>query len=97
MGTKSNSDTLTHTEESIDLDLPWNVIVWNDPINLMTYVVRILQKVFGHPSELATKLMLEVHRNGRSLVATESREQAEFHVMQLHEYGIQATLEKADA
>lgn len=84
------------TQEDIELDQPWNVIVWNDPINLMSYVTRVFQRVFGHSLELATKLMLEVHHNGKSLVASETREQAELHVMQLHEYGLQATMEKAE-
>jgi ATP-dependent Clp protease adaptor protein ClpS len=76
---------------------PWQVIVWDDPVNLMTHVVRVLQKVFGYNRALATKLMLEVHHQGRSLVATEPREQAELHVTQLHEHGLQATLERAEA
>ena len=87
----------TDTETRDALDTPWNVIVWNDPINLMSYVVRVLQRVFGYPESLATKLMLEVHNQGKSLVASESREQAELHVMQLHEAGLQATMERTDA
>ena len=52
----------------------WDVVVWNDPVNLMTYVVYVLQRIFGYNRELATKLMLEVHHQGRSIVATEARE-----------------------
>ncbi len=86
----------TRTQDRSDLDTPWHVIVWDDPINLMTYVVRVLQKVFGYNHSLATKLMLEVHQKGKSLVASEPREQAELHVIQLHEHGLQATLERAE-
>jgi len=84
------------TKEELELDQPWNVIVWNDPINLMSYVSRVFQRVFGYSLELANKLMMEVHQNGKSLVASESREQAELHVLQLHESGLQATMEKAE-
>lgn len=72
----------------------WDVVVWNDPVNLMTYVVFVLQRIFGFPTPLATKLMLEVHNRGQSTVATEPREKAELHVHQLHGYGLQATLRK---
>jgi len=92
-----STEIITQTETQAELDTPWNVIVWNDPINLMTYVVRVLQRVFGYSQELATKLMLEVHQNGKSLVASESRERAELHVLQLHEYGLNATMEKAES
>jgi ATP-dependent Clp protease adaptor protein ClpS len=90
-------DRKTLTREKTEVQPPWQIIVWDDPINLMTYVTRVLMKVFGYNKALATKLMMEVHTQGRSLVATEPREQAELHVVQLHEHGLQATLEKADA
>lgn len=86
----------TETLTGVDLDTPWNVVVWDDPVNLMSYVVYVLQKVFGYNRSLARKLMLEVHNEGKSLVATEDREQAELHVHQLHTYGLQATLRKSD-
>lgn len=86
----------TQTETRNDLDIPWNIVVWDDPVNLMTYVVYVLQKVFGYNRSLATKLMLEVHIQGKSLVATEEREQAELHLHQLHRYGLQATLRRAE-
>ena len=79
-----------------ELATPWDVIVWNDPVNLMTYVVFVLQRVFGHNNALATKLMLEVHHQGRSIVASEEREQAEHHVAQLHGYGLHATIARHD-
>lgn len=72
----------------------WDVIVWNDPVNLMTYVVFVFQRVFGYNRALAHKLMLEVHNQGKSLVATEPREKAEHHLVQLHSYGLQATLQR---
>lgn len=73
---------------------PWLVVVWDDPINLMTYVTMVLRRVFGYPRERAEQLMLQVHHEGRAVVAEEPREQAELHVAQLHGYGLQATLER---
>jgi ATP-dependent Clp protease adaptor protein ClpS len=70
----------------------WNVVVWNDPINLMSYVVLILRRLFGHDHETATKLMLQVHNDGRAVVASQPREKAEVSVTQLHAFGLQATL-----
>jgi len=71
----------------------WNVIVWNDPINLMSYVTFVFQKLFGYSVEVATQHMLEVHFQGKSVVASAEREKAEYYVSRLHEYGLQATLE----
>ena len=82
------------TDSTDDLAPLWDVIVWNDPVNLMTYVVFVFQRIFGFNRELATKLMLEVHHAGKSLVATEPREKAELHLSQLHGYGLQATMRK---
>ena len=82
------------TDDRNDLAPLWDILVWNDPVNLMTYVVFVFQRVFGYNRELATKLMLEVHHQGKSLVSTEPREKAEFHLSQLHGYGLQATLRK---
>jgi ATP-dependent Clp protease adaptor protein ClpS len=79
----------------VDPDRPWDVIVWDDPVNLMTYVVFVLRRIFGYPEPVARRLMLEVHHKGRALVATEPREQAEFYVQQLHGYGLQATMQRA--
>jgi ATP-dependent Clp protease adaptor protein ClpS len=78
-------------DADIDQDRPWVVLVWNDPINLMSYVTYVLQKLFGHSLEKATELMLQVHREGRAVVAEGSREQAEMHVFRLHEHGLWAT------
>jgi ATP-dependent Clp protease adaptor protein ClpS len=78
----------------VEPDRPWLVIVWNDPINLMTYVTYVLQKLFGYSHEKATKLMLEVHHNGRSVVSSGTRERAEMDVFRLHEHGLWATMEQ---
>jgi ATP-dependent Clp protease adaptor protein ClpS len=75
-------------------DSPWVVIVWNDPINLMSYVTFVLQKLFGYSLEKATQLMLEVHHDGRSVVATGSKEKAELDVFRLHEHGLWATMQQ---
>ena len=87
----------TGTETTPSPAFPWNVIVWDDPINLMSYVVYVFQKLFGFSQELATKHMMEVHNDGRSVVATVDRERGEFYVSRLHGYGLQATLERSSA
>jgi ATP-dependent Clp protease adaptor protein ClpS len=79
-------------EEDIDPDRPWVTIVWNDPVNLMTYVTYVFQKLFGYPKEKAKKLMRQVHEEGRAVVSTGSREQMEHDVARLHAYGLWATL-----
>lgn len=76
-------------------DLPWNVVVHNDPVNLMSYVTMVLQRVFGYSRDRATKHMLEVHHHGRSIVWSGLRERAELYVQQLHGYLLLATLEKS--
>jgi ATP-dependent Clp protease adaptor protein ClpS len=83
------------TEDDVTHDGPWDVIVWDDPVNLMSYVVFVFRRVFGYPEPVARKLMLEVHRNGKALVASEPREQAEMYVQQLHGYGLQATMQRS--
>ena len=82
----------TRSEE--DLDLPWQVIVHNDPVNLMSYVTMVFQRVFGYPREKAERHMLEVHHKGRSILWAGMREPAELYVQQLHGYLLLATLEK---
>ena len=73
-------------------DRPWVVIVWNDPINLMSYVTFVLRKLFGFSREEATRLMLQVHNDGKSIVSSGEREKAEFDVARLHGHGLWATL-----
>ena len=82
------------TDESVAIDKPWKVIVWDDPINLMSYVTFVLRKVFGYSEEKAHRLMMEVHVEGRSAVASGAREKAELDVFRLHEHGLWATLEQ---
>ena len=74
-------------------DRPWIVLVWNDPINLMTYVTFVFQKLFGYSLEKATKLMLDVHEKGRAVVANGPREKCELDVFRLHEHGLWATMQ----
>jgi ATP-dependent Clp protease adaptor protein ClpS len=74
-------------------DRPWVVIVWNDPINLMSYVTMVLQKLFGYSLEKATSLMLDVHHKGRAVVSNGTREKAELDVFRLHEHGLWATMQ----
>lgn len=81
-------------EDEHDTDVPWVVLVWNDPINLMSYVVYVFQKLFGYSEAKATELMLDVHNKGRAAVAWGSREKAELDVFRLHEYGLWATMQK---
>jgi ATP-dependent Clp protease adaptor protein ClpS len=77
----------------VETDEPWVVIVWNDPINLMSYVTFVLQKLFGYPKAKADKLMLQVHHEGRAVVANGPRETCELHVFRLHEHGLWATMQ----
>jgi ATP-dependent Clp protease adaptor protein ClpS len=91
--TEVETRPVAEVDSAVEEDRPWVVIVWNDPINLMSYVTYVLQKLFGYSLEKATELMLEVHHEGRSAVASGSREQAEMHVFRLHEHGLWATME----
>ncbi len=84
------------TDEHPEEDRPWLVIVWNDPINLMSYVTWVFQKLFNYPLAKATKLMLEVHHQGRSVVSSGSREKAELDCFRLHAHGLWATIAKSD-
>ncbi len=96
-GSASTVEAPTHDTETRDkdeLDAPWQVIVHNDPVNLMTYVTMVFQRVFGYPREKAERHMLEVHQQGRSILWCGVRERAEFYVQQLHGYLLLATLER---
>jgi ATP-dependent Clp protease adaptor protein ClpS len=81
-------------DTNVDADLPWQVVVWNDPVNLMDYVVWVLRRLFGHSVEEATRLMLAVHNEGKATVAQGPREQAEMDAYRLHQHGLWATIEK---
>jgi ATP-dependent Clp protease adaptor protein ClpS len=93
----SDSDVLieeqTKTDES--LDVPWNVVAHNDPINLMDYVAKVFMRVFGFTKQKAERHMMEVHKKGRSIVWTGGRERAELYVQQLHGFLLHATIEKS--
>jgi ATP-dependent Clp protease adaptor protein ClpS len=78
--------------EDVEHDRPWIVIVWNDPINLMSYVTLVLQKLFGYNKAKATQLMLQVHNDGKAVVSTGTREKAEYDVARLHAHGLWATM-----
>ena len=82
--------------EDVDLDRPWIVLVWNDPINLMEYVTFVFQKLFGYSIEKATSLMLDVHQKGKAVVSSGTREKAELDVFRLHEHGLWATMQQDD-
>jgi ATP-dependent Clp protease adaptor protein ClpS len=84
------------TRSKQEVDLPWQVVVHNDPVNLMTYVTMVFQRVFGYPREKAERHMLEVHNKGRSILWSGMRERAELYVQQLHGHLLLATLEKVD-
>jgi ATP-dependent Clp protease adaptor protein ClpS len=75
-------------------DRPWVVIVWNDPVNLMTYVTLVLQRLFGYNRAKAEKLMLQVHQEGRAVVSNGTREKAEHDVARLHAAGLWATMQR---
>ena len=78
--------------EEQERDRPWIVVVWNDPVNLMSYVTFVFQKLFGYSREKATKLMLQVHNEGKAIVSSGTREKAEHDVARLHAHGLWATL-----
>ena len=82
--------------EDVRPDRPWLVIVWNDPVNLMSYVTYVFQKLFGYSHDKATKLMLDVHHKGKAVVSSGPRERAELDVARLHEHGLWATMEQPD-
>ncbi|MCF8521299.1 MAG: ATP-dependent Clp protease adapter ClpS [Candidatus Planktophila sp.] len=92
--------TKTKIEEEIQAifnsDKPWVTIVWDDPVNLMTYVTYVFMELFGYSKERATELMLKVHNDGKAIVSTGSREEMEHDVARLHEFGLWATLQRGD-
>ncbi len=84
------------TDETVAPETPWIVLVWNDPINLMSYVTFVFQKLFGYSLEKATVLMMDVHEKGRAVVSNGTREKAELDVFRLHEHGLWATMQRDD-
>jgi ATP-dependent Clp protease adaptor protein ClpS len=86
-------------ERPLDLTVPqtpWVTIVWDDPVNLMSYVTHVFMTYFGYPKTKAHKLMMQVHTEGKSVVSSGSREEMERDVGAMQEYGLWATLDKAD-
>jgi ATP-dependent Clp protease adaptor protein ClpS len=88
--------TLTRPREDLALDLPWNVVVHDDPVNLMGYVTWVLMKIFSYPEPKAARLMMQVHTAGRSIVWSGEREKAEFYAQQLQAHQLTTSLEKAE-
>lgn len=81
-------------QEQIDPDRPWVTVVWNDPVNLMSYVTHVLMKVFGYPKDKATAMMLDVHNKGKAVVSSGPRERMEGDTATLHGYGLWATIQR---
>lgn len=81
------------SDSVVEPDLPWVTIVWNDPVNLMSYVTYVFQNYFGYPREHAEKLMMDVHQKGRAVVSSGTREEMERDVTAMHGYGLWATLQ----
>ena len=90
------TDQHVRPRESVTLDRPWVTVVWDDPVNLMSYVAYVFRSYFGVPAAEAERLMLQVHNNGRAIVATGNRESMERHVEAMHGYGLWATLDRAE-
>ena len=82
------------TDDEVTPDRPWITIVWNDPVNLMSYVTFVLMELFGYPREKAEKLMLDVHHKGKAVVSNGTREQMEHDVARLHGRGLWATVQQ---
>lgn len=95
--TLSDTDTLRETtnESVVSRDVPWQTVVWNDPVNLMSYVTHVFRSYFGYSTPEAQRLMLQVHQDGRAIVATGPREEMERHAEAMHEYGLSATVDRA--
>ena len=96
---------MTATLEQLDTDMttrvvseePWRTIVWDDPVNLMTYVSYVFRSYFGYPRAKAERLMMQVHTEGRAIVATGNREAMERHVEAMHAFGLQATVSRVES
>lgn len=95
MPTDTDEITIAETETDVDLDTPWNVIVYDDPVNLMSFVTLVIKRVFGYPQEKAEAMMLEVHKLGQSVVWTGPKEKAELYVQQLQSHQLLAAMKKA--
>ncbi|MES1212604.1 MAG: ATP-dependent Clp protease adapter ClpS [Leifsonia sp.] len=87
----------TATRSRVAPDLPWQTVVWNDPVNLMSYVTHVFRSYFGYSKPEAERLMLQVHHDGRAVVASGPREEMERHAEAMHEYGLWATVDRLAA
>lgn len=94
MSTPASAPTIDEQLVAAPL-VPWQLVVWDDPVNLMTYVTRVFRTYFGYPEEHATRLMLAVHHDGHAIVATGPRETMEVHAQAMHDYGLLATIRRA--
>jgi len=90
------TEELADSDARSALDRPWMTIVWNDPVNLMSYVTHVFRTYFGYPKPEAERLMLKVHNEGRAVVATGPREEMERHTEAMHEYGLWATAARSE-
>jgi ATP-dependent Clp protease adaptor protein ClpS len=93
-GTRKERDVASVQQEDVATDTPWVTIVWDDPVNLMTYVTYVFQKLFGYSEPQATKLMMQVHNEGKAVVSAGSRESMEVDVTKLHGAGLWATMQQ---
>ena len=93
--TEEQTHVTTETDTDAELAQPWNVVVFDDPVNLMGFVTMVLRRIFGYSEEKATQLMLEVHQGGKSVVWSGEREKAEFYVQQLQSFQLLAAMKKA--
>jgi ATP-dependent Clp protease adaptor protein ClpS len=84
------------TRQQLTVDAPWMTVVWNDPVNLMSYVSYVFRSYFGYSRVEAERLMLQVHVDGKAVVATGGREEMERHVEAMHDFGLWATLAKTE-
>ncbi|WP_235566568.1 ATP-dependent Clp protease adapter ClpS [Microbacterium sp. Root61] len=97
------SIALPEVHEEVRLDeaeqtmRPWQTVVWNDPVNLMSYVVHVFREYFGYSEAEATRLMLAVHHDGHAIVAEGAREQMELHAQAMHDYGLWATVRQVSS
>ncbi len=96
MTSTSSTSVVPEIEEDVVADRPWLVIVWNDPVNLMSYVTYVFQKLFGYSKEKATRLMMQVHHDGKAVVSSGPRETAEFDVYRLQQHGLWASMEQSE-
>lgn len=88
------TETIERTDELAEADVPWITLVWNDPVNLMSYVTHVFMKVLGHPRPMAEKLMMDVHTKGRAMVSSGSRDKVEADVVKLQAAGLWATMQQ---